>query len=139
MEQIIKDLLLHSHAVLLSVDRRNLNFWRGYYGRERVVELPHTELIPHVQAAIIGLTEGTLNLQNVEDFLIKQSELKEGDANQVLRAIQHIPIGAQMALPNFKRIPMKGARFAEKTDLWPIPDDQVEVETVEEDTGKMWD
>lgn len=140
MDQIIQEMLNYSHAFLLSVGGGNVRFWESYYGSERVVVLPRTELLPHVQAAIIGLTEGTLNLQSVEHFLVKSGGLKKGDASQVLDAVAGIPIGAQAALPNFSKIPMKGDRFKDKTDPWPIPADQVEVD-VEEEPGKgsgMW-
>lgn len=137
MGLIIQEMLNFSHAFLLSVGGSNVNFWKRYYGHDRVVVLPAIEYLPHIQAAIIGLTEGTLNLQNLEDFMIKQGGVHSGEASQILKAVAGIPIGAQTILPNFNKIPMKGDRFKNKTDLWPIAEDDVVLETEEASPG-MW-
>jgi hypothetical protein len=128
MGEAIKELLKRSHGFLISVGGGNVSFWRKYYGNERIVIISNTDYLPHVQAAIIGLTEGTLNLQTLEKFLIEQGGLNEGEASRIARAVAHIPIGAQTMLENFNKIPMKGDRFKTKTDLWPIPEDKLEIE-----------
>lgn len=120
--EAVQELLKHAHAFLLLVNssRGVEEFWTELYGRDRVVTLPRMELLPEVKVAIIGLTEGTQNLQNLESFLKEEAKLSVSDARSILRAVAHIPIGAQVALPNFKKIPLTGARFAKKGDLWPI-------------------
>jgi hypothetical protein len=138
MGDIIRELLEVSHAFLLSVDSGNVSYWERFYGSERVVVLPRTELLPQVQAAIIGLTEGTLNLQTVEKFLVENTDTAPGEAEQVLRAVSHIPLGAQVMLPNFDKIPVKGSQFKNKEDLWPMADEEVTIEEEEESAG-MWD
>lgn len=118
---MVKDLLKRAHAFFLQVGNHNhtTRFWQSVFGEQRVVVLPSTEVMPQVQAAIIGLTEGTLSLSNVEDFLLRHN-MKASDAKAVARSVSNIPIGAQAALPNFGRRPQQGDIFREKTDLWPM-------------------
>jgi hypothetical protein len=138
MKEAILKLHENSHAFLISIEGNNVHYWKEYYGSERIVVLSDTNYLPHAQAAIIGLTEGTLNLQNLEKFLIEQGGLLPGEASTISRAVAHIPIGAQAILPNFDKIPVKGDRFKEKTDLWPIPEDEIKIED-DPGEGKMWD
>lgn len=124
--EIIQVLLSFAHAFFLQVEDspETTRFWTGVFGKNRVVILPSTELLPQVQATIIGLTEGTLNLQEVKEFLTKNN-VSESDAKRIVRSVAGIPIGAQAALSNFGKRPQKGDLFKEKTDPWPI--DQSEV------------
>ncbi|MFA6042170.1 MAG: hypothetical protein WCV85_00740 [Patescibacteria group bacterium] len=118
---VVQDLLKRAHAFFLQVgdNSETTRFWTRIYGRERVVILPSTELMPQVQATIIGLTEGTLDLKDVPAFL-KKHNVQLGDAEKIARSVANIPIGAQAALPNFSKRPKKGDLFREKTDLWPV-------------------
>lgn len=139
LKQIVKDLLKNAHAFLLSVGGSEASFWQKIYGSERVVVLPRTKLLPEVKAAIIGLTEGVLTLQNVEQFLI-ESGCSEADARAIKRAVAGIPIGAQAALENFDKLPLKGAIFADKADIWPVDGDSTDEisETGKKSKKKMW-
>ncbi|NQV89126.1 MAG: hypothetical protein HQ488_02285, partial [Parcubacteria group bacterium] len=94
-------------------------FWKDLYGPDRVILLPSTEVLPQVQAAIVGLTEGTLALTGVSDFLTENG-LDQRDAALVTESVSNIPIGAQAALENYSRRPKAGDLFREKTDLWPL-------------------
>ena len=118
---VVQELLKRAHAFFLQVENTSdtTEFWTKVFGPERVVVLPSTELLPQVQSAIIGLTEGTLNLQDVEEFL-KKNNVSDSDAKKIVRSVANIPIGAQASLPNFGKRPKKGDLFKEKTDLWPI-------------------
>jgi hypothetical protein len=139
MDEIVNDLLMSSHAFVLTVGTRSVSYWERCYGSERVVTLPSIDVLPHAQAAIIGLTEGVLNLQSLETFLVEQGGLKPGQASQVVKAVAGIPIGAQVELPNFDKIPMAGDRFTNKTDLWPIADEDVVINPGGETSGSMWE
>jgi len=121
IDEIVHALLEHSHAFFFQFgDRANVrSFWGGIYGSNRVVQLPRVELLAHMKASIIGLTEGTLDLQSVEEFL-RSAQLSGEDARIIQRALVDIPFGAQKVLPNFSKIPLAGSRFAKKNDLWPI-------------------
>lgn len=121
LKEVVQDLLKRAHAFFLQVgsNRSVTSFWSRIYGKERVIELPDTRYLPHVQATIIGLTEGTLGLTDVVDFL-RQNNMEKEVAEVILRSVSKIPIGAQAALPNFKKRPKPGDYFKTKTDLWPI-------------------
>jgi len=122
---------------VLSVEGRYREYWEQFYGTQRVITLPDTELLAPVEAAIIGLTEGTLNLQNTEDYLKEEGNLKPGVSRQVMKAIAGIPIGAQAVLPNFNKLPVKGDRFRKKLDLWPVADAEIKVKPKEKKKS-MW-
>lgn len=144
LKQIVKDLLKNAHAFMLLVEGSSKHFWEGYYPKDRVISLPETRLLPEVKASIIGLTEGTLTLDTLEDFLIKEAKCSNQDAKLIKRAVAGIPIGAQMEAENFDKIPLAGTLFKEKRDLWPIDESEVIEEKVttkkskEKGKGKMW-
>lgn len=127
---IVQDLLKRAHAFVLIVgdSYSAIEFWTRMYGKDRVVILPKMEFLPQVKATIIGLTESTLQLGQVEDFLQKNN-IGENDAKRIARSVANIPIGAQAVLPNFGKRPQKGALFEKKTDIWPI--DQEEAKKIE--------
>ena len=116
-----KTLLRNWHGFFLQVggNRYTTDWWSDILGRERVVKLPRTEDLAGVQAVIIGLTEGTLDLQSAHDFLVQAGEPKE-NAKRIVDACSRIPVGLQATFPNFAEIPMAGARFASREDIWPI-------------------
>lgn len=120
-KEVVNSLSQRAHVFFLQVGNsvETAQFWRRIYGSERTVVIPKTELLPYVKAAIIGLTEGVLDIQTTEEFL-RNSNLPQTDARQITRAVAGIPIGAQAALPNFGKIPLRGAKFAKKGDMWPI-------------------
>jgi len=120
-KQTVASLLERAHAFFLQVGSSAdaTSFWRSVFGFDRCVIIPRVKLLPYVKAAIIGLTEGTLDLQTLEDYL-RYANMSAEDARAIKRAVAHIPIGAQMALPNFDKIPLRGAKFAKKGDIWPI-------------------
>ena len=144
-KEVIDDLLKEAHAFFLQVgrDREATEFWTSVFGADRVIILPSTEVLPQVQAVIIGLTEGTLKLDQVTDFLTKNN-VGEEDAKAIVRSVSNIPIGAQSALANYDKRPQKGDLFKEKTDLWPVsPSDvpsseQDKPEAEPEEGGPDW-
>jgi hypothetical protein len=121
LEEMVQDLLTRTHAFFLQVDDRESTTrqWSRVMGHDRVVVLPTVKLLPQVQATIIGLTEGVLDLQSVGEFLRTHGVSAE-DARRITRSVASIPIGAQVALPGFDDIPRAGALFREKTDLQPF-------------------
>ena len=144
-KQIISDLLKGAHAFFFQVGDRETTTkcWPKLYGKERVIYLPDVSLLAYYEAAIIGLTEGTLTLQNVEKFLMEDGGLSKSVAVEIKRGVAHIPIGAQMMLPNFNKIPLTGAKFAKKGDLWPMEsteanDDSIKKRKKRGDKEDMW-
>jgi len=119
--QVVQDLLKSAHGFFLQVgdNASTTRFWRSLYGKERVILLPETQYLPHIQAAVIGLTEATLDLQSVQEFLCSEG-MPKVMARDVSRALSGIPLGAQAALPNFNKIPKRGDLFKNKGDAWPV-------------------
>lgn len=138
IKEVVQDLLKRAHAFFLQVGdaSETTSFWKKMFGHNRTIVLPSTELMPQVQATIIGLTEGTLDLQQVPEFLQK-ANVSKSDATRIVRSVANIPIGAQAALPNFSKRPQKGDLFREKGDLWPI--DPSEIESATESSGSASD
>lgn len=101
------------------------SFWSEYIGSDHFIDPPCIEDIPHCEATIFGLTEGVLDLSNAAEFLLENSKqgnrrMSKERANQIVRAVQHIPLRAQANLPGFDKIPLAGSIFAKREDLWPI-------------------
>jgi len=138
-KEVGQDLLKCAHAFFLQVGgiAETTRFWANVFGNDRVVMLPSTEVMPQVQAVIIGLTEGTLQLADVEEFLRSANVAKE-QAQRIVRSVAKIPIGAQAALPNFGKRPKKGDLFREKTDPWPIDASEVPTGKPEVSKGTEW-
>ncbi|MBI5152855.1 MAG: hypothetical protein HZA36_00100 [Parcubacteria group bacterium] len=116
-----KKLLQDWHAFFLQVGSSpgTTEWWAQLLGRERVIRLPRTEDVAEVQACIIGLTEGVLDLRSAGEFLREAGMSKERTIATV-EAVRGIPVGLQKTFPNFDRIPMAGAVFASRDDIWPI-------------------
>ena len=121
-KQIITDLSTRAHVFLLLVGDREdaAQYWPTVISRDRIIKIPNTKLLPYYETAIIGLTEGTLTLQNLESFLVNDAKLGKAHASEVKRNIAGIPLGAQAVLPNFGLLPKRSDMFAKKGDLWPI-------------------
>ncbi len=121
IHDMVQDMLTRTHAFFLQVGTRAeaTKQWSDIMGADRVIVLPSVKLAPQVIAAVIGLTEGVLDLQSVTGFLT-ENEVPEDDAKRIARSVAGIPIGAQAALAGFSTIPMAGAIFNNKTDIWPI-------------------
>lgn len=120
--EVGKKLLEDWHVFFLQVGdyTHTTSWWSQIIGRERVIILPRTEDLAEVQAVIIGLTEGVLDLQSAFQFLVEDAHMDQARAQYVIRAVANIPMGAQAKLQNFDRIPMKGARFNSRDDIWPM-------------------
>ncbi len=133
-DEIMSVLKKRAHAFAIMVGRDSVNYWRRYYGDEHVVVIDTTKHIAYVEAAIIGLTEGVLDLQSVVGFLT-ETGCSATVAREIQRAVAHIPLGAQTLFPNFDKIPGKGAVFANKHDLWPVAEEGSEPEAA---AGGTW-
>jgi len=142
-KEVVQDLLEQAHAFFLQVenDTWTSELWTKIFGPDRVVVLPSTQLLPQVQAVIIGLTEGTLGLDEVTEFL-KTNNVSADNAKRIVRSVANIPIGAQSALPNYGRRPKMGDLFREKTDPWPVNPEEVDLGSSdvvsESDEGPVW-
>lgn len=113
---------VHAFCIMIGTRDDAKKCWLDLYGRERIIFFRNDiriEYAPQTMAAVIGLTEGTLDLSSVPDFLAS-FEVEKAEAKKIANAISGIAIGAQKALPNYNKIPKAGDYFAAKTDLWPV-------------------
>ena len=122
--KVVSDLQDKAHAFFLQVDDRAdvRRQWKELYGADHYVQLPLTSGTTYlhcVKAAIIGLTEGVLDLSSAEE-LLRANKVDADEAKKIVRAVAHIPLGAQAKLANFNKLPKAGDLFEKKTDLWPI-------------------
>jgi hypothetical protein len=142
-KELVRSLKKRAHAFFLQVGDSSYteSHWRGIYGSDRVIQLPDTKYLPHVQATIIGLTEGTLGVSEVEDFLTKNN-LSTDVAKSIARAVANIPVAEQAKLREKLEhpVPKAGDIFADKADLWPINPDEIpaKVETEDEPKPAGW-
>lgn len=125
--EVAKKALEDWHIFFLQVgaNENTVKWWTKLLGRERVIRLPKTEDLAEVQACIIGLTEGVLDLRSAADFLgdSKRDIDKKTMLARIVMAIGNIPVGLQATYPNFARIPSIGARFRSRDDIWPMDAD----------------
>lgn len=117
--ELVTELKKRAHAFAIIVGGHSVAYWREYYGEEFVVEINTTEYLAYVEAAIIGLTEGVLDLQSLPKYL-RGVGCSAPVAREIQRAVANIPLAAQTKFPNFSKIPAKGTVFAQKRELWPI-------------------
>lgn len=142
--QAVCDLQKKAHAFFLQVNDRSdvRNQWRDLYGADHAIMLPRcgTKYLHCVKASIIGLTEGVLDIEGAEQML--RTNASADEARQIMRAIAHIPIGAQTLAPNFHKLPKAGDFFKEKTDLWPIAEADIDqdesLDSEESAQGAQW-
>ena len=123
VKKVVEDLKEKTHQFVLIIgdaayDYR-VEFWRDLCGKNSVIRIISTKQLPEVISAIIGLTEGTLDVaeldghcKNCDKFLIQQ--------------LSKIDIGAQAKLRHALPypVPKAGDIFLNKEDIWPIrPED----------------
>ncbi|MDP3792354.1 MAG: hypothetical protein Q8Q89_01355 [bacterium] len=120
-EEVAKAVLKNWHVFFLQVNQNSntTSWWIKLLGRDRVIQLPRTEDIAEVQACIIGLTEGVIDMQTAVDFL-DASKSDRAKSARIVEAVSDVPIGLQATYPNFNKIPLAGSRFKSRDDIWPI-------------------
>lgn len=118
--KVAKKVLENWHIFYLQVNSRAnaTEWWSELIGRDRVVKLPKTEDLAEVQACIIGLTEGVIDIKSALGFLT-DAGVTPDEARLIIRAVSGIPMAVQATYPNFNKIPSAGAIFASREDIWP--------------------
>ncbi|MBI4257241.1 hypothetical protein HY626_04260 [Candidatus Uhrbacteria bacterium] len=125
--QAVRDLQMRAHAFFLQVgDRADVTRqWHELYGADHCIMLPDgTGSLHLVEALVIGLTEGVLELSDAKGYLVKHGA-DRSMAQKIVRAVSGIPLGAQTQADNFTRLPKAGDLFRQKTDLWPLSPDEL--------------
>lgn len=121
VQAMVADLKRVTHQFVLVLSRYSyhdtLYLWRELCGENSVIVIDSTRQLPAVISAIIGLTEGTLDLAELEKYL-------DGIPNKadLIEQLSGIDVGAQAklrhALPH--PVPKAGDIFKDKGDTWPI-------------------
>lgn len=117
LSRVIKDLKKKTHQFVLVINSSHAaEFWRDLCGENSVIEIQSTSQLPEVISAIIGLTEGTLDITNIEQHLGQSATAKR------VSQLSNIDIGAQATLRHEMEhpVPKKGDIFLNKEDVWPI-------------------
>lgn len=129
--KMITELKKKTHQFILFVHSGNsscggADFWRGHCGYGSVIEIDSTRQLPAVISAVIGLTEGTVDITGLRQHLGSDASSK------TISQLSGIDIGAQArlrhALPH--PVPKAGDIFATKGDTWPIQSGEAQGEEV---------
>lgn len=132
LEKVVADLKAKTHQFILLVDTDSytVDFWRELCGERSVIKIDSTRQLPAVISAIIGLTEGTLDICGVDKHLGVHRDM------DLVRQLSKIEVGAQAKLRHQLPfpVPQKGDIFVSKRDLWPLREDaEVESEFANQD------
>lgn len=124
MEKMIADLKRKTHQFILLVGEHNSNlvdFWSELCGRRSVIEIVSTKFLPKVISAIIGLTEGTLDITELKRYCASDVDAR------TFSQLCNIDIGAQLELRHALPYPAPkaGDIFMKKGDSWPIQPDEL--------------
>lgn len=120
MEQMIKELKCKTHQFILVIKSHSTaEFWRDLCGEKSVIEIDSTRQLPAVISAIIGLTEGTVDITGIDQHL------GYGTNRHLISQLSNIDIGAQAKLCHAMAhpVPKAGDIFTNKGDLWPADAD----------------
>ncbi len=134
-ETVVKELKRKTHQFILVVRdtsyRSIASYWEGVCGKGSVIEIDSTLQLPKVISSIIGLTEGTLDITDLNQIFDRSEQ-------SIIADLGNIDIGAQAklrhALPH--PVPKAGDIFRTKDDLWPIQAEEA-VEEEEIPTSKI--
>jgi len=120
-ENLVKKVLEKWHVFYLQVDSIpwTTKWWGNLLGEDRVIKLPTIAMKSEVQACIIGLTEGVLELQNLDEYLITKAKVSSQVAKTIVNTVSGIQTRAQADLPNFNQIPLAGTQVVNTEDLYP--------------------
>ena len=117
LDEVIGELKKKTHQFILVIrSDYAYDFWKSLCGEESVIMIDSTSQLPTVISAIIGLTEGTLDIGDLDEYLGKD------DCSHLVQQLSVIEIGAQAKLRHQlpHPVPKKGDLFASKGDTWPI-------------------
>ncbi len=128
MNAMIKELKRKTHQFILVIDAYDstVGFWQDLCGENSVIEISSTRQLPAVISAIIGLTEGSLDIGDLDQHL------GEYCSTRLIRELSRIEIGAQAKLRHQlpHPVPQKGDIFASKGDTWPLQGENNATSTV---------
>lgn len=134
LKKVVEDLKEKTHQFVLVVSdnyygNSAAGFWSRLCGEKSVIDIDSTKQLPEVISAIIGLTEGTVDMVELEQQL-----RKSGVSTSTIVQLSNIDIGAQVRLRRRlpHPVPKVGDIFLHKEDLWPIQPGEVAKEAPSE-------
>lgn len=131
IDDVVADLSKKAFCFFLQVgDEEDVTeFWSKIYGQCRVIPIPDTKCLPQVQAAIVGLTEGTLSIAQTKRWLIEHG-VQSSVAQELTDRLSRIELGAQAVLRAKMQhpLPKVGDVYMSKSDLWPMSAEEVAAE-----------
>ncbi len=137
IESMVEELKRKTHQFVLVLNNYyygdTLDVWRDLCGSKSVIEIESTRQLPDVISAIIGLTEGTIDIAELSEHIGYGN-------NHLINQLSNIDIGAQAKLRHkmLHPVPKAGDIFKKKTDIWPIqPDEKSDTEEDVKDTDHI--
>ena len=125
-EELFKALHRRTHAFLISVGRDSeyMGDFNEYYDVNHRIRITDTSCLPVIEAAVVGLTEGTLQPLDIKKFLEKH-QVSSHNICDALPGLKKVPFRAQRVLEQESKVltgplPKKGDIFADKNDINPI-------------------
>ncbi len=119
-DDMFKALHARAHAFFIGIGEIPSK-WTRYYDRAHLIEIESTRYLPQIEAAIIGLTEGTIEPMDVRKWL-RDNQVSNYNIDLAMHGLKNIQFAAQRDLEKASglKIPQKGDLFATKQDLQPI-------------------
>lgn len=137
LNKVIANLKRRTHQFILLVtpDPYTRMAWERLCGASSVISIGSTKQLPAVISAVIGLTEGTLDLGELGRHLGNHANMR------LVEELSRIDIGAQAKLRRQlpHPVPKAGDVFARKSDLWPIQPGETpdELESPEDEPDRI--
>lgn len=122
VKAMVKQLKQLTHQFVLILNDYYYNYddavslWKELCGERSIIMIDSTKQLPVVISAIIGLTEGTLEVTDLKKHYGDKID------QDLIAQLSKIDIGAQVKLRKKlpHPVPKEGDIFAKKGDLWPI-------------------
>ena len=136
---MFKQLHNRAHAFMIGLDGAT-SYFSTYYDVQHRIDIRDTRCLPAIEAAVIGLTEGTLQPMDLRKFL-KEHQVSTANIDRAMPGLSQVELSAQRKLEQAAKIviPKKGDIFAKKTDKQPVNASalpEVPVLKVPKETGK---
>lgn len=129
----------HAFVIVVRGNSSKHSYWSEWFGSDHVIRVQDTTYLPEIEAAIIGLTEGTLEPMDLEKWL-REHQVDEDNLECALDDLNAVPYAAQRKLEQASgyAIPVVGDIFEKKTDLQPCgheSEEPAEATASEKDDG----
>lgn len=124
-DEMFAELHRRAHAFIIGVEYapEYIGDYRRYYDEHHRIMINDTRCLPAIEAAVIGLTEGTLQPLDIETFL-RNHQVSEQNIKAALPGLKKVVFRAQRLLEEKSKLvgglPKAGDIFASKDDINPI-------------------